>query len=608
MDRVERRSPYGLACMNCFKSKSKCVATPDGRSCHRCHRLKKECLPSNSLRKRYSKKALAERLDSLTALLQAIQAANGANTTGPGGIPHSPSSTTGSASHSAASHPSPIPEDYFASPLAAQTAEKAFTVFRDQMLPYCPFIEIPATVSAQQLQRERPYLFRAIIVVNTRSIPDRVAQGNALKRLLSDAIIVEDRSDFDLLLAALTYVAWGHDQFTCGSPITPRLMDLAMSIVCSLRWNKPLPINAHMLPMMGVPNYPGLSPIACSLEEQRAVLGCFLLSSFVSTYFGQMECMRWTTQMDDFLHTIEANTTCPTDPMLAVLVRLQRVVHGAETTRDVHHGLMPIGLFTSSLLSEVRQISEAMPPELQAKEVFRLQLHYTELSIHETAFTANIHPNLNPPSPLDSNTSGPPLSKDQVVSMWSSLQSIEPWIESLFRIPPVEYEAFPIGMVAQVGRVLVTLYRLSTHPSPDWDCLEVWRTVDIVDVIGRITATMQAIPKHGGEDAAPPGAADPGQEMQCARFCTSIQAILDGSEDVGQQQRQQQSPSGVGEMGVSGAGVGVGVGVGGSMPQQYYQAPGSSLGSRSEANASFMSSSETDMPFSWTPEWPGRGV
>jgi hypothetical protein len=199
-------------------------------------------------------------------------------------MPRSPSSTTGSASHSADSHPSPISEapiseDYFASPHAAQTAEKAFMVFRDQMLPYCPFIEIPATVSAQQLQRERPYLFRAIIVVNTRSIPERVAQGNALKRLLTDAIVVEDRSDFDLLLAALTYVAWGHDQFTCGPPITPRLMDLAMSIVCSLRWNKPLPINAHMLPMMGVSNYPGLSPIACTLEEQRAVLGCFLLSS-----------------------------------------------------------------------------------------------------------------------------------------------------------------------------------------------------------------------------------------------------------------------------------------------------------------------------------------
>jgi hypothetical protein len=147
------------------------------------------------------------------------------------------------------------------------------------MLPYCPFIYIPATVPAQQLQREQPYLFRAIMVVTMRSVPERVSQGNALKRLLSDAIVVEERSDFDLLLAALTYVAWGHDQFTNGPATTPRMMDLALSIVCGLRWDKPLPINAHMLPMMGVPSYPGLSAIVCSLEEQRAVLGCFLLSS-----------------------------------------------------------------------------------------------------------------------------------------------------------------------------------------------------------------------------------------------------------------------------------------------------------------------------------------
>ncbi|CEL10427.1 hypothetical protein ASPCAL13546 [Aspergillus calidoustus] len=595
MDRVERRSPYGLACMNCFKTKSKCVATPDGRSCHRCHRLNKECLPSNSLRKRYSKKALAERLDSLTALLEAIQAASGATTAGTGGIPHSPSSTTGSASASAASHPSPISADYFASPHGAQSAEQSFAIFRDQMLPYCPFIYIPATVPAQQLQREQPYLFRAIMVVTMRSVPERASQGSTLKRLLSDAIVVEERSDFDLLLAALTYVAWGHDQFTNGPATTPRMMDLALSIVCGLRWNKPLPINAHMLPMMGVPSYPGLSPIVCSLEEQRAVLGCFLLSSFVSTYFGQMECMRWTPQMDGFLQTIEANTTCPSDPMLAVLVRLQRVVHGAECTRDVHQGMMPIGLFTSSLLSQVRQIVESMPPELQIKEVFRLQLHYTELSIHETAFTANIHPtNLNLQSALDTS-SGPSLTEDQVVCMWSSLQAIESWVEVLFRIPPIEYEAFPIGMVAQVGRVLVTLYRLSTHPSPTWDCLEVWRTVDIVDVIGKITSNMQSIPKQG-EESVP---ADPGQELKCARFCNSIQAILEGNEDV-----EEPSPAGVGETGRGGAGVGAG----GSVQQQYYQASGSSLGSGSEANTSFISSSETDMPFSWTPDWPGRSL
>jgi hypothetical protein len=161
-------------------------------------------------------------------------------------------------------------------------------------------------------------------------------------------------------------------------------------------------------------------------------------------------------------------------------------------------------------------------------------------------------------------------------------------------------------MVAQVGRVLVTLYRLSTHPSPDWDCLEVWRTVDIVDVIGKITANMQAIPKQG-EENAPAAAGDPGQELQCAKFCTSIQAILDGSEDVGQQpQQQQESFAGVGEM--AGSGPGAGLSPGGSAQQQYYQAPGSSLGNGCEANMSFMTSSEADMPFSWTPEWPGRGV
>lgn len=104
------RSPYGQACLGCFKTKCKCIPRPDGNGCersvwaafrlqhssclpiltcgpsltqlHRCHRLKRPCNPADVSRRRSDKKQnspdarIAKLEGTLGQLVSLLQAGN----------------------------------------------------------------------------------------------------------------------------------------------------------------------------------------------------------------------------------------------------------------------------------------------------------------------------------------------------------------------------------------------------------------------------------------------------------------------------------------------------------------------------------------------------
>ncbi|KAL3452305.1 hypothetical protein BJX65DRAFT_177672 [Aspergillus insuetus] len=71
-----------------------------------------------------------------------------------------------------------------------------------------------------------------------------------------------------------------------------------------------------------------------SLEEKRAVLGCFIMISIYSFKLNQMSPMRWTPQLAGYLSDIEKPRRCPTDENLAIQVRLQLLIQQASEKRN----------------------------------------------------------------------------------------------------------------------------------------------------------------------------------------------------------------------------------------------------------------------------------
>lgn len=180
--------------------------------------------------------------------------------------------------------------------VSSHDAETCLHMFRSRFLPFFPFIHLAPEVTAQHILMSRPLLMRAIMAVTTPSTGRKLARGAELKRILAHATLLESQSNIDLLLSLLVFIAWSNDQFLnrvgnrkMGSLSRP--MVLAVSIVTELHWNRPLAHANHMVASLPMQSAIPVSDEQCdgdqaSLEIQRAVLGCFMLSSLCVFLLG----------------------------------------------------------------------------------------------------------------------------------------------------------------------------------------------------------------------------------------------------------------------------------------------------------------------------------
>ncbi|KAI1390395.1 putative C6 transcription factor [Hypoxylon trugodes] len=547
-------APYGQACMHCFKSKCKCVSRPDGDGCERCHRLNKQCRPSDSLRKRNAQKnqnstariaQLEGRLESLVSLLQSVTKSPDssdalrkildeslASDVQPDNEPE-PQTTTPISSTSNISKgtsaidaddggvTSPLARSHYlrvngllnAEPtyeLSIEEADKNFRFFRSHMLKDLAFIHIPLDVTSEQLRQTRPFLFQAIVTVASPMAYQKMARGKELKRVLAQSAFVDNRSSLDLLLGVLTYVAWGWDPFLTKSSTLSRLMMLAMSFVGNLRLNKPLPQDVHMIG----PLTPGFikpqkdeveDPEQRHLERQRAVLGCFILSSIISSYYAQIDPMRWTPQMDEALNAISSNKECPTDNMFAFQVRLQLVAQKAAHVREQQESnyprtataSLPAFAYVNALQGQLQDIRGKLSSKLEQERTLIAQIHYVNLCINESFHTANSDAPV-----LTTPTAGGTSGFERLECLWGSVKAIKLWLDSFFAVSPSALRGIAFPFWAQMARCLVVLCRLSTLEDPAWDRKAVRETVDLLAALDRIAERAELASREASE---PPG-------------------------------------------------------------------------------------------------------
>lgn len=91
---------------------------------------------------------------------------------------------------------------------SADEANGLLNRFRDHMAPFLPFLVVPPTLSAEDLNRNRPFLLKSILAVASRVPSQRLAIGKWLVMQLSTRMAVNGERSLDLLLGVLTYTGW----------------------------------------------------------------------------------------------------------------------------------------------------------------------------------------------------------------------------------------------------------------------------------------------------------------------------------------------------------------------------------------------------------------
>ncbi|KAK4039757.1 hypothetical protein C8A01DRAFT_16337 [Parachaetomium inaequale] len=529
---VNHSAPYGHACMSCFKAKCRCIPRHDGHGCQRCHRLKKHCAPSNSVRRRavdqkQDSDGRIARLEGLVSLLQSRNVNEGDPTVelehgvssgleGLDGVEAfmAPFLTMPGADIPNAGTPE-TPES---------SAAACLDTFRSHMLPHFPFIHLPAQVTAQQLQLERPFLFRAIACVASPTSYEKRTRASEFKRALCGRAFLQqqdendiqpDRMDqaIDFLLGLLTYVAWGWDHL-----LSSRLIMLAVSLVGEMRLDKPGPPDVHTLGLLppdiiGYGHGPAIREHL--LERQRAVLACFVLSSAISAYSGQVDALRWTPQMEQGLAAISANAELQTDAILALQVRLQLIAEQALHERDQSHETDHAA--AEALLAQLEELRPAVQQHKGINYTLPAHFHATELTLHETLHSTTTPTNTIPqitvtacpppgthttlPQNNNTNTNTTNNIPPNLAHLWHALLAIQSTSATLLALPPADFRGMAFPQWAQLTRCLAALHRFETLrvPDPRWTAAAVRGVVDLPVLLGGLVGRLEAAGREVGE-------------------------------------------------------------------------------------------------------------
>lgn len=86
-------------------------------------------------------------------------------------------------------------------------ANLLLAIFRDEMCPNFPFIVVHESTSAQDIRRERPFLYLTILAVTTRKTAKQLELGDLVMKELAERMMVNGERSLDLLLGVLTYAS-----------------------------------------------------------------------------------------------------------------------------------------------------------------------------------------------------------------------------------------------------------------------------------------------------------------------------------------------------------------------------------------------------------------
>ncbi|KAI0973112.1 hypothetical protein F4678DRAFT_38757 [Xylaria arbuscula] len=585
---VARSARYGQACRSCTKAKCRCVVRTNADGCERCYRLKKTCQPSEPVRRHTARDTqesgervalLESKLDCLVSQLQARQVL-GDGSDGRAG----PSASTAiesqepsrtqpdtllAATSSRSLHSNGLAEEVAASslaepygpglakglntittslptdpttaaPIAAGSGpledDLPFTsclgTFTSDMLPYFPIVHFPPGMTVERLRHDRPLLLRAIVCVAWPSLEEKRARALELKRSLLDAFVMrnhrdsdqsseENDSSIDLLLALLTYVAWGWDHIH-GRGSLSYLITTCMSLVGDMF----VPCGLHTANIFAPSSEARDVVVELSSECWRAILGCFILSSTISSFYANINSTNWTPQMEQVLATVSAGQECPSDASLVLQVRIQLLCLKATKLRCHLHELpsqAQPALVAASVTIDAKGLLEQVQELRRAASVFSGQQHqvilahlsYAEIQILETIRVSNMA-SLQPKSTVfaaepryNGNGHSDP---DQVLSssgysdsqyIWSSLAAVNACTSALLGSPASHFLGISFIQWEQLARCLAVLsylynskdngiYLAPTQPIADLPAL-------LSRIIEKLTLTAAEAIKKGHE-------------------------------------------------------------------------------------------------------------
>ncbi|KAL4875850.1 hypothetical protein BJY04DRAFT_210974 [Aspergillus karnatakaensis] len=529
-------APYGRACANCSQSKCKCIYPRAGGRCQRCQRLNKECRQPTSHKRQSTRKTAAsksavleQKLEDLVSLLRAgvqppgvnainafLPASSNQATDNPtnsqptpaewleatisrSNLPSVSQSSTEHTPNTTASEASSQTTVSFSSPAEPKglEAEEYLTLFQIGLLPYFPCVHIPLGKTAHQLRRDRPFTWLCIMSVVCRPAEQRSMLNDKIKVIVAQHMIHDStNTNIDILHGLLIYLGWSNQHVHNKANIHV-FTQLVQAGVYELGLHKPMAKPKMMALCVHTEEDEMAVPAGQTLEERRAILAAFFITSIISTFVQRSVSLRWTPFMDECVKSLEEEKECPFDEILVQQVRLQLITDMLDSS-PYQGGLTstpspikaPPAFYLQSMHAQLRSVQSQILPDNQHHKIILLHQHYASLTLHESALTnaAILSTNVN---------------FQQLEYLYACLEAAKSWFDVFLAIQPLDYVCFPFSIFAQLVHNLVMLFQLSTLNDPGWDTAAVRQKADILAILSTIIENMGRVAGLAGLEGGP---------------------------------------------------------------------------------------------------------
>ncbi|KAH6712134.1 hypothetical protein BKA61DRAFT_80314 [Leptodontidium sp. MPI-SDFR-AT-0119] len=518
------------ACGICSRAKVKCVFEHEkGDKCQRCQRLERACEPSTAQDRRTRKRRpkatthvpkshvekLEQKLDGLVNLIKSTQDPKFQNIISSQNSSTSLSSTTPSTQHADMSiSPHAIPMAPPQSPLHllsgssydAESQVPSFieanvllNFFREEMISKFPFVVLSRDISAEELYESRPFLYVSILTVTVRDSVLQVALGKIVMKQLAEKMFVSGERSLDLLFGILTYAGWCYHHLWCFPQLTS-LLSVGLTLIYDLGLHRPLPKPSSnrnlweetLRDMCLITN--SSTQNTRTLDEQRAFLGFYFLSSVCSTFCRKVETFQiYSPYVEECVKSLKQSGENPNDISAVALVKQQIISerthqcswHCKMEPREVNASTM---FMLGALEQELKQSRQNLPL-LQADTAFiHMHFHTTEISLYEAGLCKSRSNN-------DTMSSFARLKL-----LCSCLEACKSFFEVFFSIPAADYAKLPMPTWPTVKYCITNLLSLSTFEHPDWNLAQVRGTIDFVTTMGLAVERLENVSSIPGNE------------------------------------------------------------------------------------------------------------
>ncbi|KAF2095498.1 hypothetical protein NA57DRAFT_79221 [Rhizodiscina lignyota] len=499
------------SCEPCRGRKIRCIQgkNPTSGKCARCERQKLACVyiaPQAKKKRKRTDARVAELEKELRQLKHRIDGAEGDSQSG---SPHSGMDEdvqSFSAEEQVAQLHLPMPPSLSTMAWAEidmdelddSSEQQLLDNFIHNLLPHLPFIVFSNMPTVQDMRRNQPALFAAILAASAASVSPSLAQSLAhrLDGLYAEKVVVNGEKSLDLVQALIITAIFYHPPFRFAALKFTQYAHMAANMALDLRMGREHRRN-H-------PSYPDKPE---TMHGWRAFIACYILCSSMALALRRPSMLKFSDWMEyciDRLQTSELTS----DRTLAAWAILQHIAEESATVLGFDRTRSPLDLRETTTQASLK----AFEKQLIAWKLtnwdktngsLKIHFHYVRSAIHEICLHHDYDPDefrppyLMRPRPLHFSVASL-LSPVYTSSLLAIAESAHAILDIFLEMDTDTHRFIPVIVYTRMFYAIVVLSKLAVSARSQDSSIGTMIDFESLKLIDYLYRTMAALKRAAG--------------------------------------------------------------------------------------------------------------